>query len=691
MSNRPNDRETLQQLLANAFAVQESHIDPRSLTAIMEIQRLLASGKLDVDSVMAHIVDSAGHVANASGVAVALLKRDRLTYRAGTGSSQSLIGHQVTASLTVSPGTKTNCEILRVENAQTDTRIEADICRQFGADALLIVPIYLNGALAGVLDVRFNEPHIFEVPEVRAYRLMAEQIEAALFHAAQFEQSQLVSDDALSQPERSQLTPGLAAAANDFEEIASLEETFVSPPGFMMLPENEHSLFARCRAVLSDIMQLPVFKQATWVLTATARGSENEPRTNPAIKNEIGEAPIQELPAQEIPSQTVRPQEIPVADFSTQQPAAPEFAMQEIAEPEAPAQEFARQELAEPEAPAQEFAMQEMTTSETGAPELPIHESPAEELPAIPATPAWRTRTSAWRENLRTTAQDASSEFSATFRRAAIAVGALAQRARNSSLPRRLRSTAQNTSSRLSSTVKRTSASAALLAQQAKNSTWPNRVRTSARAAARNLGTEFSALSKRTAASATQLTQRAKNSNWPDRLRRTAREASTEFSSLFRQAASSTAAFRRRARNVLWTDHARDLALTAAVIFALTALIAYRSQGPATSVESSSRPNPVPANPQPQVPTPGAATDASANPQPVSPKTTARPGSSLKRVQVSANEVDYIGDDVTIRTFPDHTHTQRPRLAATHTTEFGDDVTVRYFTPQPKPTKTAVR
>src|SRR5579863_2571577 len=191
MSNPPNDRETLQQLLANAFAVQESDIDPRSLTAVMEIQRLLASGKLDVDSVMAHIVDSARRVANASGVAVALLKRECLTYRAGTGSSESLIGRRVAASLTVSPGTKTNCEILRVENAQTDTRIEADICRQFGANALLMVPIYQDGTLAGVLDVRFSEPHAFEVPEVRAYRLMAEQIEAALFHAAQFEHSQL--------------------------------------------------------------------------------------------------------------------------------------------------------------------------------------------------------------------------------------------------------------------------------------------------------------------------------------------------------------------------------------------------------------------------------------------------------------------------------------------------------------------
>ena len=113
---------------------------------------------------------------------------------------------------------------------------------------------------------------------------------------------------------------------------------------------------------------------------------------------------------------------------------------------------------------------------------------------------AWRTRTSAWREQLRTTAQDASSEFSATFMRAVTGAASLAERARNSTVPGRLRSTAHNASSQLSSTIKRASAStierasasAALLAQHAKNSTWPNRVRTSARTAARNLATEFS-------------------------------------------------------------------------------------------------------------------------------------------------------------------------------------------------------
>src|SRR5579864_4228023 len=192
------DGETFQQLLANASATQESQINSESLTAAMD---------LHLDGAMRYIVESTQKVADAAGVGIALLKRDRLTYRAGIGSCANCVGLQVAASLTVCAGAKTNREILRVENAQTDTRIEADICRQFGANALLILPIYREGAVAGVFDVRFNETHSFEDHEIQTYRSMAEQVEVALSRAAQLEH----------EPERPQAleaaSPAVSAAA----------------------------------------------------------------------------------------------------------------------------------------------------------------------------------------------------------------------------------------------------------------------------------------------------------------------------------------------------------------------------------------------------------------------------------------------------------------------------------------------
>ena len=59
---------------------------------------------------------------------------------------------------------------------------------------------------------------------------------------------------------------------------------------------------------------------------------------------------------------------------------------------------------------------------------------------------------------------------------------------------------------------------------------------------------------------------------------------------------------------------------------------------------------------------------------------------SVRRVQVGTNEVDYIGEDVTVRYFTHQPASQR-QLAADdrrHRDEYiGDDVTVRHFTPTP--------
>jgi hypothetical protein len=265
------DRETLQQLLANAFAVQQSQINTQTLSAIMDVQRSVASGKLDLDGAMRHIVESARSVANATGVAIALLKRHQLTYLAGSGSSAADVGQQVAASLTVSADSSVNREILRVENAQTDTRIEADICRQFGANALLILPIYQERAIAGVLDVRFSQAHAFQDREVRTYRLMVEQIEAALSHAAQLENR--LGQNRLDQ--KKTLAPEPLPIPDAFLPIEPPGENFISPPEFLMLPTNEHSLYARCGAVLVAITELPIFKQSTLLATKLIEQAKN--------------------------------------------------------------------------------------------------------------------------------------------------------------------------------------------------------------------------------------------------------------------------------------------------------------------------------------------------------------------------------------------------------------------------------
>ena len=179
------DRESFQTMLANAFAVQQSGLDPRSLSAVIEVQHLITTDEFTVDQALHLVADRALKVSNAGGIAIALLEANQLVYRAGSGIAAGDVGRHVSAVLGVCTRNKAGLEILRVENANTDSRIEAEICRQFGATSLLILPIYKSESVAGVLQVHFIEAHSFLDREVRAYRLMAGLVEEAMLRKVQ--------------------------------------------------------------------------------------------------------------------------------------------------------------------------------------------------------------------------------------------------------------------------------------------------------------------------------------------------------------------------------------------------------------------------------------------------------------------------------------------------------------------------
>ena len=225
------DPESFQNLLADAYVVQESGIDTCSLGAVLELQGLMADSELDLDRSMPLIADRARNVAQATGVAIALLQGDQLVYRAGSGSSAANVGRRVTAILSVSRHTKSRAEILRVENAQRDGRIEAAICRQFGAESLLILPVYDNRKLVGVLEVIFSDAHSFQEQEVRTYRLMASLLGEAISRGEQPKAQKAAVEAPV-------MEPGLATTAPQ-PGIPKME-----PPPVAPLPSSAQSGFS---------------------------------------------------------------------------------------------------------------------------------------------------------------------------------------------------------------------------------------------------------------------------------------------------------------------------------------------------------------------------------------------------------------------------------------------------------------
>jgi hypothetical protein len=200
------DREAFQTLLASAFSVQESGISKESLSALLEVQKSIAKDE-SLEGILALIADRARIVAGATGIAIGILAGNRLVYRAGSGSAAGCVGQHLTAVLSLPGHTSSQKEILRVDNAETDARIEAVICRERDARALLMIPIYHERVVAGVLEILFSDPHTFDDREIRTYRLMAGLVEDAMRTDIQHAEKSVLT----TQP----LTP----AVRDFIEI----------------------------------------------------------------------------------------------------------------------------------------------------------------------------------------------------------------------------------------------------------------------------------------------------------------------------------------------------------------------------------------------------------------------------------------------------------------------------------------
>lgn len=166
-------------------------MDARTLSCLIDLQQSIETNR-DTNTVAQQVVHHATNVANANGIAVAILKADELVYQAGSGTAASRVGRHLKAVLSMSPLVGRSGEILRVENAKADGRIEAEICRQLGATSLLILPIGGKQVLLGVMEISFNEAHTFQGSEVRAYQLMAQFVGRAILGAADLRSKSVV-------------------------------------------------------------------------------------------------------------------------------------------------------------------------------------------------------------------------------------------------------------------------------------------------------------------------------------------------------------------------------------------------------------------------------------------------------------------------------------------------------------------
>ncbi len=237
------DETTFQQLLEAAHVLQEQKAfevtnrprrDPtQALAQIVETQEYLRSQAIDLQAASNVIVERLQRITHATGVAVAVVRENRLEYCAGAGDAASLIGSSLPLDSSLS----------------ADGRLTTEFSREHADRPSMALPLHHEGNLAGLLEIRFADADSIQEPEMRSCQLMAGLMTEAIARAADKEWRQKLAAERAAmlealerikpQLERLAVEPAKSSAAPAEEIIEAAEKV---PETEVEVPERDVTL-----------------------------------------------------------------------------------------------------------------------------------------------------------------------------------------------------------------------------------------------------------------------------------------------------------------------------------------------------------------------------------------------------------------------------------------------------------------
>jgi PAS domain S-box-containing protein len=164
----------------------ELRMDLELFQTVMEVQQAVVAAGLDSRTVMNVIADRAHNLTHADSALFEMLEGDGLVPKVDTGA----VGGVPRVETSLSGVCVRTGEVQRCDDTTDDRRVDADITKRLGIRSLLAVPLKAEGRVLGVLKVLSGRSNAFTDRDVRALRLMAGLMGAALEHAAFFESRQ---------------------------------------------------------------------------------------------------------------------------------------------------------------------------------------------------------------------------------------------------------------------------------------------------------------------------------------------------------------------------------------------------------------------------------------------------------------------------------------------------------------------
>jgi hypothetical protein len=139
----------------------------------------------DLDAALQLLADRAQYITGASGAAIALRRgahKDMLC-RASAGANAPELG----ALLSMEYGLSGECvrtrQVLRCDDAERDTRVNREACRDLGIASVVVMPVVNDEQVLGVFELLSGKPRAFQDRDISALQRLSEMVETAVKHA----------------------------------------------------------------------------------------------------------------------------------------------------------------------------------------------------------------------------------------------------------------------------------------------------------------------------------------------------------------------------------------------------------------------------------------------------------------------------------------------------------------------------
>lgn len=158
----------------------------QKLLEVIAIQTDVARLGLDLGGVMNLVAQKTLHLVNAEGAAIELAEGEEMIYRAAAGRADGCLGLRLDRASSLSGLCVARGEMLRCDDAETDTRVDREACRRVGLRSMIVMPLKHGGVTVGVLKAMSALPAHFGAADIAVLDLLSDVVGAAMYHSTRY-------------------------------------------------------------------------------------------------------------------------------------------------------------------------------------------------------------------------------------------------------------------------------------------------------------------------------------------------------------------------------------------------------------------------------------------------------------------------------------------------------------------------